>query len=94
MKLRLNKTQDELEKQKEDLGLSPESAPREDVYGMELPIAICTPFNADFDGDAMTVHLVPDDPDIQEETFARMSPRYMNVYKKNNKTILFRIMRF
>ena len=42
----------------------------------------------DFDGDAMTVHLVPDDPEIQEETYARMSPRYVNVYKKNNSPIL------
>ena len=36
----------------------------------------------------MTVHLVPDDPEIQEETYARMSPQYVNVYKKNNSPIL------
>ena len=35
----------------------------------------------------MAVHLVPDNPDIQEETYARMSPRYVNVYKKNNSGI-------
>lgn len=35
----------------------------------------------------MTVHLVPDDPEIQEETYARMSPQYVNVYKKNNSPI-------
>ena len=32
----------------------------------------------------MAIHLVPDDDAIKEETYARMSPRYVNVYKKNN----------
>jgi len=35
----------------------------------------------------MSCHLVPDDPDIKEEIYARMSPRYVNVYKKNNAGI-------
>ena len=35
----------------------------------------------------MAIHLVPDDDAIKEETYARMSPRYVNVYKKNNSPI-------
>lgn len=35
----------------------------------------------DFDGDTMSMHLVPDD--AKEEVLQRMSPRYVNVYKKN-----------
>lgn len=53
----------------------------------ELPIAICTPFNADFDGDCMAIHLVSDDEEIKEEVYTRMSPRYVNVYKKSNSPI-------
>lgn len=41
----------------------------------------------DFDGDAMACHLVPDDPEIQEEVYSRMSPRYTNTYKKTNQPI-------
>lgn len=37
-KLRLNETQPGLEAKKEEQGLSKDSAPRENVYGMELPI--------------------------------------------------------
>ena len=49
MKLRLNDTEEELKQKKKDLGLSEDSAQRENVYGIELPIAVCSPFNADFD---------------------------------------------
>lgn len=49
MHLRLNETEDELKKEKAELGLSEDGAQRENVYGIELPIAICSPFNADFD---------------------------------------------
>lgn len=52
---------------------------------MSLPIAICGQFNADFDGDTMSMHLVP--PEVAEETYNAMSPRYVNVYKKNNEPI-------
>lgn len=31
------------------------------------------------------MHLVP--PEAAEETYERMSPRYMNVYKKTNEPI-------
>ena len=87
MKLRLNETQEEREEKAESLGLSKDSATKANVYGIELPIAICTPYNADFDGDAMVLHLVPSDPEIQEEVYSRMSPRYVNIYKKNNSPI-------
>lgn len=49
MRLKLNETEDELKKDKAELGLSENGAQRENVYGIELPIAICSPFNADFD---------------------------------------------
>lgn len=55
------------------------------VYTIALPIAVCSPLNADFDGDTMSMHLVP--PEAAEETYERMSPRYMNVYKKTNEPI-------
>lgn len=40
-----------------------------------------------YTGDAMAIHLVPDNEDVKEETYSRMSPRYVNVYKKNNSPI-------
>ena len=46
MKLRLNESQEELRKDKKDEGLAEDSAPRENLYGIELPISICNPFNA------------------------------------------------
>jgi hypothetical protein len=42
MKVHLNDTKEELEKEKEDLGLSKESAGEENIYGISLPIAINT----------------------------------------------------
>lgn len=55
------------------------------VYTIGLPIAVCSPFGADFDGDTMSLHLVPED--VKEDVLQRMSPRYVNVYKKNLKPI-------
>ena len=49
------------------------------------PIAACSALNADFDGDTVQIQLVPND--AKEETLLRMSPRYVNVYKKNNQPI-------
>lgn len=56
-----------------------------DSYAIGYPIAICEPLNADFDGDAVAIQLVP--PEAAEETYNRMSPRYVTVYKKSNETI-------
>jgi len=56
-----------------------------DDYAINFPIAVCEPLNADFDGDATALQLVP--PEVAEDTYAKMSPRYNNVYKKNNKPI-------
>jgi hypothetical protein len=42
MKVHLNDTKEELEKEKENLGLSKESAGEENIYGISLPIAINT----------------------------------------------------
>lgn len=58
---------------------------RGNIYGIAIPITAAPPFNADFDGDTMSVHLVP--PEIAEETYNAMSPRYVNVYKKSNEPI-------
>lgn len=52
-----------------------------DDFVIELPIQVCEPLNADFDGDAIAVHLVA--PEAADDTYKKMSPRYMNIYKKN-----------
>lgn len=46
MRLKLNESQEELRNDKKDEGLAEDSAPRENLYGIELPISICNPFNA------------------------------------------------
>lgn len=46
---------------------------------------LCPPLNADFDGDTVSITLV--DEKAKEETLERMSPRYVNIYKKNNEPI-------
>lgn len=56
MKVKLTETQKELEEDNKELGLMEDSAPRENVYCLELPIAICSPFNADFDGKKIAVY--------------------------------------
>lgn len=52
---------------------------------IEYPIHACTPLNADFDGDTVQIQLVPEE--AKDDTIKKMSPRYVNVYKKNNQPI-------
>ena len=55
---------------------------------IDLCVTVCLIiWISDITGDTMAIHLVPDDDAIKEETYARMSPRYVNVYKKNNSPI-------
>lgn len=54
-------------------------------YTIHFPIQVCEPLNADFDGDTVSIQLVP--PEAAEETYERMSPRYVTIYKKNNEPI-------
>lgn len=54
-------------------------------YVIKFPLLLCPPLNADFDGDTVSIQLVPEE--AKEETYDRMSPRYVNVYKKNNEPI-------
>ncbi len=56
-----------------------------DNYTIGYPLQLCGPLGADFDGDTVTVQLVP--PEAAEETYARMSPRYTYYYKKNGQPI-------
>lgn len=56
-----------------------------DTYGIGFPIQVCEPLNADFDGDTVAIQLV--DPKAAQETYERMSPRYVTIYKKNNEPI-------
>lgn len=57
----------------------------DDEYAIRFPIACCSPLNADYDGDSIAVHKISED--AKEDTLAKMSPRYMNIYKKNNQPI-------
>lgn len=57
----------------------------DDTYAIQYPIAVCGPLNADFDGDCITLQLVPES--AAQDTYEKMSPRYVNVYKKNNNPI-------
>lgn len=54
-------------------------------YAIGFPLGLTTPLNADFDGDQIAIHLVPEN--IKEETLQKMSPRYTYIYKKNNSQI-------
>lgn len=56
-----------------------------DEYAIGYPPAICEPLNADFDGDTVALQLVPQS--VQEDTYKKMSPRYVTYYKKNRKPI-------
>ena len=49
------------------------------------PIELCGPLNADFDGDTVSVILVPEE--TKEDTYNKMSPRYNRIYKKNLKNV-------
>lgn len=48
-------------------------------------MALCGPLNADFDGDTISVILVPEE--AKEDTYNKMSPRTSKIYKKNLKNI-------
>lgn len=52
---------------------------------IHFPISLCEPLNADFDGDTITVTLVPEH--VAEDTYQRMSPRFNKIYKKSLKPI-------
>lgn len=56
-----------------------------DDYTIHYPIAACEPLNADFDGDCVSIQLVPES--AAEDVYKKMSGRYMNVYKKSNQPI-------
>lgn len=56
-----------------------------DAQALKFPILLCPPLNADFDGDTVSITLV--DEKVKEETLEKMSPRYVNTYKKNNEPI-------
>ena len=56
-----------------------------DGSAIEYPISICAPLNADFDGDTVSISLVP--PEMAEDTYQKMSPRYVTYYKKNLQPI-------
>jgi hypothetical protein len=43
-----------------------------DDYTIHFPIQVCEPLNADFDGDTVSIQLVP--PEASVETYERMSP--------------------
>ena len=45
-------------------------------YTIAFPIAVCEPLNADFDGDTVSIQLVPEE--VAEDTYNKMSPRYVN----------------
>ena len=56
-----------------------------DNEAISFPIAQVVPLNADFDGDTVSIQLVPEES--AEDTYQKMSPRYVTVYKKNNEVI-------
>lgn len=45
------------------------------------PLALCEPLGADFDGDTVSIILVPEK--AKEDTIRKLSPRYNKIYKKN-----------
>ena len=52
---------------------------------ISYPLELCGPLNADFDGDTISVILVPEE--AREDTLKKMSPRVNKIYKKNLKNI-------
>ena len=56
-----------------------------DDYTIHFPPAICTPLNADFDGDTVAIQTVP--VEAAEDTYRKMSPRFVKVYKKDRSPI-------
>ena len=55
------------------------------IFTIGLPQAVCEPLNADFDGDTLSIYLV--DKEAQEDTYQKLSPRYITHYHKNNELI-------
>ena len=56
-----------------------------DADVIAYPIALCGPLTADFDGDTVSIILVPEEN--KEEVYDKMSARYNRVYKKSLKNI-------
>lgn len=56
-----------------------------DADAIAYPIELCGPLNADFDGDTISVILVPEE--VKEDIYNKMSPRYNRIYKKSLKNI-------
>jgi hypothetical protein len=56
-----------------------------DESAIGYPPAICEPLNADFDGDTVAIQLVPSE--VSDDTYRKMSPRYVTYYKKNRAPI-------
>lgn len=52
---------------------------------IKYPIQLCSPLNADFDGDTVSITLVPEQ--IKEDMYNKMSPRYNKYYKKSLQPI-------
>lgn len=52
---------------------------------IHYPLELCGPLNADFDGDTVSLTLVPEE--AKDDTMKKMSPRYSKVYKKNLEPI-------
>lgn len=55
------------------------------IFTIGLPQAVCEPLNADFDGDTVSIYLV--DKEVQEDTYQKLSPRYITHYHKTNELI-------
>lgn len=56
-----------------------------DDSAIHFPVQLCGPLNADYDGDCVTVSLVPEE--VKDDTYRRMSPRNNFIYKKTLKNI-------
>lgn len=54
-------------------------------YVMKIPMALCKPFNADYDGDAMTYYSIP--KKMNSEIVEPLSPRNIFYFKKNHKPL-------
>lgn len=52
-----------------------------DQDSIAYPLELCGPLNADFDGDTVSIILVPEE--AKEDTVKKMSPRYNKIYKKS-----------
>ena len=52
---------------------------------IHYPLELCGPLNADFDGDTVSLTLVPEE--AAEDTYKKMSPRFSKVYKKDLQPI-------